>query len=246
LDEVRNPDSYDGGWLWSYLMCEEIRKIDRTHSVTYGAHVPSLSRYNGISVSDLAESNDYLSIHGYPLYSDVARGPLDGDFVPFLNQLAEHLGGKPTLFQEFGLCTAPKGEDGRYIDDEFLGEKKPQYLVSEEDGASYYGEVLEKLYRVGSLGAFAWCFADYHPSLWDRPPFDRAVRERSFGLTRADGSLKPAGEQFRRFADRVKSSNLEGWGTAKVTFPISATEYYQYPARHFRDLYGWYLQHKKV
>ncbi|MHB0869028.1 MAG: glycoside hydrolase 5 family protein [Chloroflexota bacterium] len=242
LDEVRNPDSYHGGWLWSYLLSEEIRKLDPRHSVTYGAHTPSLSRYNGVSVGDLAESNDYLSMHGYPLYSDVARGPLDSEFAPFLNQLTEWLGAKPTLFQEFGLCTAPQGEQGHYIEDEFLGERKQQYLAGEEEGGRYYRELLEKLHRGGSLGAFAWCFSDYDPSLWDRPPFDRAVRERSFGLTRADGSLKPAGQQFQQFARRLKSGELKGWGSEKVDFPISTAEYYEDPARHFREMYRRYLR----
>lgn len=244
LDEVRNPASYDGGWLWSYLLSEEIRKIDPLHSVTYGAHVPSLSRYNGVNIGDLAESNDYLSMHGYPLYSEVARGPLDSEFVPFLNQLTESLGTKPTLFQEFGLCTAPLGEKGHYIEDEFLGEKKQQYLAGEEEGGRYYREVLDRLYRVGSLGAFPWCFSDYDPQLWDRPPFDRAMRERSFGLTRADGSLKPAGMEFRQFARRVQAGELKGWGSEKIALPVSTAEYYQDPARHFPEMYRWYLSKK--
>ncbi len=242
LDELRNPDSYHGGWLWSYLLSEEIRKLDPRHLVTYGAHIPSLSRYNGLSVGDLAETNDYLSMHGYPLYSEVARGPLDSDFVPFLNQLTECLGAKPTLFQEFGLCTAPREKKGHYIEDEFLGTSKQQYLAGEKEGGSYYREVLEKLYRVGSLGAFAWCFSDYDPRMWDRPPFDRAIRERSFGITRSDGSLKPSGVEFRRFALRLRSGELQGWGLERTDFPISTERYYQDPRRHFEKMYRWYLK----
>lgn len=244
LDELRNPDSYHGGWLWSYLLSEEIRKQDPRHSVTYGAHTPSLSRYNGLSIGDLAEANDYLSMHGYPLYSEVARGPLDSDFVPFLNQLAEGLGAKPTLFQEFGLCTAPRGEPGHYVEDEFLGQKMQQYLAGEEEGGSYYREVLEKLYRTGSLGALAWCFSDYDPRMWDRPPFDRAIRERTFGITRADGSLKPAGVEFQRFSHRLRTGEMKGWGKEKVTFPTTTEQYYQDPSRHFSEMYRWYLKKK--
>ena len=244
LDALRNPDSYDGGWLWSYLLSEEVRKLDPRHPVTYGAHTPSLSRYNGLSVGDLAETNDYLSMHGYPLYSEVARGPLDVEFVPFLNQLTECLGAKPTLLQEFGLCTAPPGAPGHYFEDEFLGEKRQQYLAGEEDGGSYYREVLEKLYRAGSLGAFAWCFSDYDPKIWDRPPLDRAIRERTFGITRADGSLKPAGVEFQRFARRLRDGELEGWGKEKVTFPATTERYYQNPSHHFSEMYRWYLRKK--
>lgn len=244
LDEVRNPSSYDGGWLWSYVLSEEVRKLDPTHPVTYGAHTSSLSRNNGLSVADLAESNDYISMHGYPLYSEVARGPLDTEFVPFLNQLTESLGAKPTLFEEFGLCTAALGEEGHYVEDEFLGQKKQQYLASEEEGGTYYREVLKNLYRAGSLGALAWCFADYDPQLWNRPPFDRAVRERTFGITRADGSVKPAGVEFREFAHGASGAAMEDWGSERLAFPITVERYYRNPCAHFREMYRWYLERR--
>ena len=104
--------------------------------------------------------------------------------------------------------------------------------------------MLEKLFRVGSLGAFAWCFSDYDPRLWDRPPLDRAIRERTFGITRADGSVKPAGKEFQRFARRVKGDRLEGWGSERITLPVSAEEYYRDPELHFREMYAWYLSRR--
>jgi len=60
--------------------------------------------------------------------------------------------------------------------------------------------VLERLHRLGCIGAFAWCFGDYVEELWDRPPCDLQEHERFFGLYRADGSLKPMGEVVRDFA----------------------------------------------
>ena len=44
----------------------------------------------------------------------------------------------------------------------------------------------------GSVGALLWCFADYGADLFDEPPLDLAVHERSFGLWRADQTPKPA------------------------------------------------------
>ena len=60
-------------------------------------------------------------------------------------------------------------------------ESAKQYFSSEEDAAEYYQEVLPRLVRVGALGAFAWCFADYDEGLFDKPPCDRFVHERTFG-----------------------------------------------------------------
>ena len=45
----------------------------------------------------------------------------------------------------------------------------------------------------------AWCFPDYHESLWGKPPCDFQAHERFFGLWRPDGSLKPMGQAVARF-----------------------------------------------
>ena len=72
----------------------------------------------------------------------------------------------------------------------------------------FYREVLEKLARCGSLGAFGWMFSDYHPVLWDKPPYDSHKHERFFGLTRYDGTVKPSGVAMRDFAARVAAGDL--------------------------------------
>jgi hypothetical protein len=136
--------------------------------------------------------------------------------------------------QEFGLCTAPPGSPGCSIEDDFLGALRQQYLASEEEAATYYREVLERLVESGAAGAYAWCYADYDPLLWDRPPFDRALRERTFGLVRSDGSPKPAAEVFRSFAGRSRAAKPAVIATG------SADEYYSAPARHFAELYSRY------
>ena len=46
-------------------------------------------------------------------------------------------------------------------------------MAGEEAFAGYVESVLPRLIDVGSTGAFMWCFADYHPDLWDRPPLRR-------------------------------------------------------------------------
>jgi hypothetical protein len=91
--------------------------------------------------------------------------------------------------------------------------------------------------RTGAAGAYAWCYGDYDPSLFDRPPLDRAVRERSFGLVRADGGEKPAADVFRAFRRRRDAGELEP-GDAPNVLDVTADEYYRDPAGHFARLYA--------
>jgi endo-1,4-beta-mannosidase len=115
-----------------------------------------------------------------------------------------------------------------------VGVKHRQWFSSEEDGAVYYENVLPRLKRVGALGAFPWCFGDYDLKLWDRPPCDYVIHERSFGLVRADGSLKPmalAVQDFARTQPRVQAPEKT------VVLPVAANVYYQNPAAYQPLLY---------
>jgi len=50
------------------------------------------------------------------------------------------------------------------------------------------------------VGAMLWCYSDYESDIWEEPPLDLAVHERSFGLWRADGSAKPSVAVVEAFA----------------------------------------------
>jgi hypothetical protein len=128
------------------------------------------------------------------------------------------------------------------IHDDFLGRPLPQYLASEEEAALYYAQVLERLAATGAAGAYAWCYADYAPELYVRAPFDRAVRERSFGLIRSDGSEKPAVEVIRAFASRLERGGVQ-LGEAPRLLDVTADEYYTAPNAHFSRLYEQWVEH---
>jgi len=246
IDVVAEPGGADNAWLWARMLSQAIKAHDTRHPVTYGAHPPSLTRKDGLTIPELAPSLDFLSIHGYPLYSEVARGPTDSDFVLFVTELTASLGSKPVLMQEFGACTALPGEPTQTIVDDFLGEPKPQVLLSEEEEAAYYAAVLPRLYQVGALGALAWCYTDYSPSLWGRPPLSWARRERTFGLVRVDRSLKPAAEVFRAFARKLTDGTIVSrygpWGGKRRQLAVDPAQYYQAPERHFGEQYQQYVQ----
>lgn len=243
IDDAQRPRTREAALGWTSRLADAVRQHAPGVPVQIGAHLPSLSTNNQMRVDDLAALMDEDVMHAYPLYSDVARGFLDPDLVPFSCALTTELArsGRRTLMQEFGLCTAPPGMPGVTITDDFLGTPRAQYLASEEEGAAYYDAVLQRLVRTGAAGAYAWCYADYDARLHDRPPFDTAVRERTFGLVRADGSEKPAAEVFRALRRRRDAGTL---GPMKPTAPlldISADDYYREPTRHFARLYARWL-----
>lgn len=242
IDDAQRPRSRDAGWLWTSVLANTIRRAAPGAAIQVGAHLPSLTATNNMRVDDLARVADEDVMHAYPLYCEAARSFLDPELVPFACALTAGLSnsGRRPLMQEFGLCTAPPGADGHTITDDFLGEPRQQYLASEEEAAEYYRAVLERLVETGAAGAYAWCYADYDARLFDRPPLATAIRERTFGLVRADGHEKPAADVFRTIRRRRDAGTLVRSGIAPA-LDVSADEYYRAPAAHFERLYARWL-----
>jgi len=241
-DEGRRPRSYEVGKEWGRSLLEYVRELDPNAHWTYGAHQGSLDSYNGLRVDHLAEICDPISIHAYPIYSQVARGSLDVEFARYVVSLTESLGGKPVLLQEFGFCTARQGEKGQIIEDDFVGKRWPLYLASEEEQAQYIKAVLEGCYQMGTVGAWVWCYADYAEALWVEPPFNRAIRERTFGLVRRDGTEKPAAQVVRTFARRLAGNELGQASRGKRLLEVDPDEYYRDPGSNFGRYYNIYLE----
>src|SRR5690606_27207612 len=103
-------------------------------------------------------------------------------------------GGTDVLFSEFGVPT---------LSDE--GSPTPAAgpeLVSEGDAAAYVERALQGLQQSGCSGAMLWCYSDYQRAIWQKPPLDQAVHERTFGLWRSDGSPKRSVAVTSTFAGR--------------------------------------------
>jgi endo-1,4-beta-mannosidase len=170
-----------------------------------------------------------------------AREPLDVDFVPFTCALTSALSGKLTLMEEFGGCTNTPGEPSAVWEWTAYGQLRTQFMASEEALAGYFEQVLPRLVEVGATGAILWCFADYVPELWDRPPCKESIHERFFGLVRPDGSLKPHADVVKRFA---ATAPIVRPATRSVSLDISPEEYYRDPNGHAMRLYGDYLANR--
>ena len=157
--------------------------------------------------------------------------------MPFLCALTSALCGKPTLAEEFGGCTAPPGSPSTTWRWTAYGRPRSQFMAGEAAYAAYLSAVLPRLQAAGASGAMLWCFADYVPALYDRPPCDEARHERYFGLVRPDGSLKPHAAVLRDFAagrPRIQAASRP------VTLDVTPAAYYAAPLAHARRLYAAY------
>lgn len=230
---ARPPDATTGK-AWAQRLTALIREIDAAHSITCGLHVPSLIEDTGLRVHDIFTEVDIPVIHGYPMYTEWANGPLDSDFIPFLCALTTALCGKPTLMEEFGGCTEAPEKASSVWEWTAYGKYRQQFMASEEDFAAYIEEVLPKLVEVGALGALLWCYADYVPELYDRPPCQESKHERFFGLVRPDGSLKPHAQVIKRFAT---TKPVVQPAKRSVSLDISPEQYYQNPLDNAKRLY---------
>lgn len=231
------PPDEQTGQAWVRDMTALIKSIDPRHPVTCGLHVASLHENNGLRVDQVFGETDIAVMHAYPMYLEWARSPLDPDLVPYTCAITTALSGKPTLMEEWGGCTAPAGEESQVWEWLAYGKPRTQFMASEEDFAIYVGEVLPRLVAVGATGAMLWCFADYIPELWDRPPCSESRHERHFGLVRPDGSLKPHAEVIRAFAATEPVVQQ-----VAPRIAIDPDEYYRDPTGHLVRLYGEYLQ----
>lgn len=238
-DLFARPADHVAGREWVARMRALIATLD-DRPVTCGLHVASLLEDNGLRVDGVFAETDFAVMHAYPMYLDIARHPLDVDLVPFTCALTRALSSKGVLMEEWGGCTAPRGEPSTTWRWTSYRRPREQFMASEEDLARYVAAVLPRLISVGATGSLLWCFADYHESLHAQPPLLESRHERSFGLVRADGSLKPHAAVVKRFAEQ----RTQALDQPSVTIHLDVTpaEYYQSPARHAERLYRAYLE----
>jgi endo-1,4-beta-mannosidase len=235
-DLVLRPRTPETAARWLDTLTRALRAIDPAHPITIGFHSPVLEEDLGFRVRTLAPMLDFLCMHGYPVYAAWARHPLDEQVLPFLARLTADMGGKPVLLEEFGLPTAPPGQPTQRIPIQLEDRAFEVTLISENETADFYERALEALVQEGALGAFIWCFTDYHPDLWTRPPCDRLIHERHFGLLRPDGSRKPAADVIARFAARRRPL-----AAPPSPLPVPA-DYEDRPGQALRSLYALFLQ----
>ena len=234
-DNFALPPSDEAAAAWAGRMFAAIAELDPERHRTIGLHSPSLTTTNHLRADQVFAGADLAVMHAYPIYANIGGDPLDPDVVPFATALTAALSGQPTMMEEFGACTAPPGSDT--VDWQWSTPYREfdQVMLSEEVLAEHLAEVLPRLVEVGSTGAMVWCYADYHQSLWDRPPCDLQRHERYFGLVRPDGSLKPHAEVLRDFA---ASGPLIAEASPRARIAVDGDAFYADPAAAVPELYA--------
>lgn len=238
-DLFAHPPAHEIGRAWVREMKNVIRELDNAHPVTCGLHADSLLQDNGLRVDEVFGETDVAVMHAYPMYAEWARGPLDPWFVPYACAMTAALCGKPVLMQEFGGCTALPGQASHTRAWTGYGVTRTQFMASEDAMFEYVAATLHNLHTTGATGALLWCFADYAPELWNRPPLDEARHERFFGLVRPDGSLKPHALEIKRFAaSRPQVQPIPAWARPEM----DAHAYYENPQAHLIGAYPKFLE----
>jgi endo-1,4-beta-mannosidase len=234
-DNFALPPDDASAVAWAERMFAVIAGLDPERHRTVGLHAPSLSSQNHLRADQLFRMADLAVMHAYPIYANFGGDFLDPDVVPFATALTAALSGRPTMMEEFGACTSPPGSETEHWQWRSPFADHDQVMLSEEVLAEHVGEVLPRLVEVGAVGAMVWCFADYHQSLWQRPPCDHQRHERHFGLVRPDGSLKPHAQAIRAF---IESRPLIAAPSTRARMDVDGPSFYEHPAERAAELFA--------
>ena len=157
-------------------------------------------------IEEAKEGADFVSLHHYYGDTDALRFSHAPAAVVRLCDI-----GLPVLVEEFGVSTA---------------------LWSEAAQAAYFRVLLFSTWAAGAAGALAWCWSDFPTA--NLPPYTYHPSELFFGITRADGSEKPAAGDMRRFAHLMAQVDATKWSPAspQAAVLVPTTFYVNYPFRN--------------
>ena len=227
IDNVKIPRTPEVGREWLRFVYTTLKE-NSSRPITFGLHQEDIQEDKNFHIRDVAAFNDFLCMHAYSVYTGFTD-PLDSYFVPFACALTRMLGGREVLLEEFGMPTTTgktrriTSATGKHLTE--------HYLINERTAAEWLEKTLIHLYEIGAMGALYWNFSDYDESLWDKPPLDRAIHERFFGLLRSDGSLKPTAfviKNFKNIYPNLKRRDI------KLHVP---SNYYENPEENLITLY---------
>lgn len=232
------PPDRESGRSWLARMTSVIHSSSPGMSVTIGMHSEDLEEDRRMWPQDAGLYCDYLCMHGYPSYLSWVNDPLDAHVLPFLAVVTEWMGTKKVLLEEFGAPTCRSRAQRVEASADSL-----YPLFDEKQIEVFYNQALTLLNQEHCLGAIAWCFADYHPDLWARPPLDRRHHERYFGLYRTDHSPKPA---VHPFAQKRCYQSPERPLEARHPWlkEYDPHGFYEHPKENLKDMYQKYREYK--
>lgn len=202
LTNYAGPTDPASGRLWARIICEAIREVDSRHPIGIGDGAWQISGVeNGLGPEDLDDIVDFHGPHTYPQETDFLRHSNMPSFLIKMTELS-----KPTILEEFGCSTAH---------------------CSPEHQADYYRTTLHSVFLAGGGGALAWCYTDF--DLPRQRPYSHHAFELLFGVTAADGQVKPAGREIQRFAGLMAKVDLDRFSLPEPQAGLIVPSYLTYP-----------------
>lgn len=177
--------SAEYGRSWARLMVQAVRAAGARQPVSLGDGAWGIELTgvdNGFRLRDLSRIVDFIGPHAYPMTNDPVRQHLTAAFACELSHF-----GLPVVLEEFGLSSDHAADTA---------------------AADYYRQVLHSSLLAGATGWLAWNNTDFDLPAQD--PYRHHPFELHFGLTRVDGSVKPALIELERFAKLLKTIDFAG------------------------------------
>ena len=196
---------------WVEKMADAVRSTGDTKPISpgYGAWSPEIwGNATEWHLKDLLDHIDFIGPHIYPLDNDTLRHSYNPAFAI---KMATALG-KPAILEEFGASNT---------------------MASEENQGAYFRTTLNSVFINGGVGALGWCYSDFN--LEYQRPYSHRGYELQFGVTRADGTVKPSGEAFIQHAKLLKKIDLSATNIHYDPVAILIPTYYHHNYDHTPD-----------
>lgn len=177
------PYNTDGFHHWMERIYQAIKAADPEHTVTLAFGRIAGGHY-GMDIRRAARTLDVMTVTAYPphMNEDLVNGFRSTYFPGWSARFNDCV--RKGVF----TCEAPGWSD---------------IAASEENIGAYYRVSLFSNLANGSQGVMPWVWNDFDDAIQHLPPMDKYTIEKRFGITRKDGSLKPAGRELQRFAEFV-------------------------------------------
>jgi len=176
---------------WMDRLYHAIKSVDPDRAVTLGFGHLFYHDY-GMNVRRAARTLDTMAVTAYSPHKDedLVHGFRSTYFLGWAVRINDY--NKKGVF----ACEAPGWTD---------------ILASEKSLGLYYRLSLMGGLANGSQGVLPWVWNDFDRDIECAWPLEEYVYEKRFGITREDGSFKPAGEELKNFAAFVKEFPPSQW-----------------------------------
>lgn len=228
------PSDREEASYWLASLSGALRDVDESVPVTLGLAKSDLVEGHPLGPLEAADACDFISVEAFGFGVSWLEESNDVAWPAFVGMMARWITGKPVLVHAFGHHTEPRRWAALSGADQLSLEKTSP--MDEDDAADYCLDALDGMRRAGLMGGLVWCLNDFAEEAWARPPLDRNVFDRFFGLFRDDGSPKAAAVGLTEMGEgeRVDTDSDPPW------IDIDAEEYWADPSAAFERLYWAY------